>query len=82
MKGIIRACGSKAITIQTEQYQQFYGPLEDISEDLLKYLDTDILRKTAVLVTFDVDYSQYSGEIRGKKRYYANNVKLDYTIII
>jgi len=82
MKGIIRAYGTKAITIQANDFQQYYGPLEEI-EDLIKpLLNTEYLRRVAVFVTFEVDYSRYSGEIRGKKRFYAKEIKIDDSIII
>jgi hypothetical protein len=82
MRGIIRACGTKAITIQVTDFQQYYGPLEEV-EDLIKpFLDTEYISRTAILVTFEIDFSRYSGEIKGLKRYYATEIKIDDTIII
>ena len=82
MRGIIRAFGTKAITIQATDFQQYYGPLEEV-EDLIKpFLDTEYIRRTAILVTFEIDFSRYSGEIRGKKRFYAKEIKIDDSIII
>ena len=82
MKGIIRACGSKAITIQGADFQQYYGPLEEVEEEIKSLLNTDYITKNAVIVTFEVDYSKHSGEIRGIKRYYAYEIRINDTIII
>tara|TARA_Y100000816_G_C26077510_1_gene567383 strand:- start:1399 stop:1647 length:249 start_codon:yes stop_codon:yes gene_type:complete len=82
MKGIIKAFGSKAITIQGTDFQQYYGPLEEVEEKIKPILNTDYITKNAVIVTFKVDYSKYSGEIRGIKRYYAYEIQINDTIII
>ena len=82
MKGIIRAYGSKAITIQGGDFQQYYGPLEEVEDEIKPLLNTDYITKNAVIVTFKVDYSKHSGEIRGIKRYYAYEIRINDTIII
>lgn len=82
MRGIIRAFGTKAITIQATDFQQYYGPLEEVDDLIKPFLDIEYIRRTAILVTFEIDFSRYSGEIRGIKRYFAREIKIDDTIII
>ena len=82
MRGIIKTYGTKAITIQGIDFKQYYGPLQEV-EDLIKpFLNIEYLRHAAIFVTFEIDFTRYSGEIRGIKRYFAKEIKIDDTIII
>lgn len=76
--GIILTYGKKAITIQDITKQQYYGPFNDVDNDVVSLLDKHI----KLSVIFKVDYENYSGYIKGKKRYYAYNVRLEDTIVI
>ena len=72
MKGTIITFGKKAATIQTENKEQYYAPFESIEDFIFANLETDM----PILVTFDIDMTQYSGRSNGKPRYYAKNVQL------
>jgi hypothetical protein len=80
MKGIIRSYGKKALTIQTRDYYQYYAPFENVEDLIIPFLDDS--SKYPIHIIFEIDYSKYSGEIKGKKRYFAKEVKIDDTIII
>lgn len=82
MIGIVKTYGKKAIAIQTDNLHQYYAPLEQVSDEIKPLLTMDCLTTTAVLVKFKVDYTKYSGEIRGVKRYYAYDITLNDTIVI
>ena len=79
-KGFIRCYGKKAVTIQTQNLQQFYAPYENV-EDLIRPFLKDN-SKYPILVTFDIDRTNSSGYANGIKRYYAKNVRIDDTIIL
>ena len=79
-KGFIRSYGKKAVTIQTQNLQQYYAPYENV-EDLIRPFLKDN-SKYPILVTFDIDYTSSSGYANGIKRYYAKNVRIDDTIIL
>jgi hypothetical protein len=81
MIGIVKTYGKKAIAIQTDNLRQYYGPLEDVNHEVIPLLTMECLT-IAVLVKFKVDYTKYSGEIRGVKRYYAYDITLNDTIVI
>ena len=72
MKGTIITFGKKAVTIQTEDKEQYYAPFENMDALIFANLETDL----PILVTFDIDTTQYSGHSNGKPRYYAKNVQL------
>ena len=78
-EGKIITYGKKAVTIQNKDKEQFYAPFEELEEIILPFLKYPF---NPICVTYDIDYSNYSGEIMKKKRYYANNVKLINKIII
>jgi hypothetical protein len=76
MKGAIITVGTKAVTIQTENKQQYYAPLENMDDLIFASVETDM----PIFVTFDIDTTQYSGHSNGKPRYYAKNVQLQDTV--
>ena len=78
-EGIIITYGRKAVTLQNKDKEQFYAPFEELEELILPFLTYPF---KPIHVSYEIDYSNYSGEIMKKKRYYANNVKLINTIII
>lgn len=80
MKGTIRSYGKKALTIQTLDKHQYYAPFENVEDLIIPFLDDS--SKYPIHVVFEIDYSQYSGEIKGKKRYFAKEVRIDDTILI
>jgi phage terminase large subunit-like protein len=80
MKGTIRSYGKKALTIQSSDKHQYYAPFENVEKLIIPFLDEP--SKYPIHVIFEIDYSQYSGEIRGKKRFYAKEIKIDDSIII
>ena len=80
MKGTIRSYGKKALTIQSSDKHQYYAPFENVENLIIPFLDDS--SKYPIHVIFEIDYSQYSGEIKGKKRYFAKEVKIDDTILI
>jgi len=77
----VQTYGKKAIAIQSYDGCQYYGPLEDVNPEVIPLLTMECLT-IAVLVKFKVDYTKYSGEIRGVKRYYAYDITLNDTIVI
>ncbi len=79
-KGYIRCYGKKAITIQTQNLDQYYAPYENVEELIIPFLDDS--SKYPILVTFEIDRNNSEGYANGKKRYYANNVRIDDTIIL
>lgn len=78
LKGFIRSYGKKALTIQTETKEQYYGPLENIIDETLFDLLSNKL--SYIPVKFMVDTKNYSGEIKGVKRYFAYDIESDIVI--
>tara|TARA_B100000035_G_scaffold150403_1_gene128195 strand:- start:4775 stop:5017 length:243 start_codon:yes stop_codon:yes gene_type:complete len=76
--GIILTYGTKAIAIQDKNKQQYYAPFDNVDSDVFDMLDKTI----RLSVIFKIDYENYSGYIKGKKRFYAYDVKLYDTILI
>ena len=76
-RGIVLTYGAKAITIQKTNKEQFYAPLKDIHDSVLKLLRNTIRFE----VIFKVNTEMYSGENKGKKRYYAYDVRIADTVI-
>ena len=79
-KGYIRSYGKKAITIQTEDLNQYYAPYENVEDLIIPFLNDS--SKYPILVTFDIDRANSAGTANGKNRYYADNVIIDDTIIL
>ena len=78
LKGFIRNHGKKAVTIQTEGGNQYYGPIEDIKdEQILDCLANNI---GFIPVKFSLDLTKYSGVTNFGKRYYAYNIEFDMVI--
>ena len=77
-RGIVLTYGKKAVTIQKINKEQFYAPLIHIQDSVLKLLPNTLRLE----VIFKVNTEMYSGKIKGKKRYYAYDVRLADTIII
>ena len=78
LKGFIRSYGKKALTIQTETKEQYYGPLENIIDETLFDLLSNNL--SYIPVKFMVDKTNYSGKIKGVKRYFAYDIESDIVI--
>ena len=79
-KGYIRCYGKKAITIQTQNLDQYYAPYYNVEELIIHFLKDSSMYP--ILVTFEIDRSNSAGLANGKKRYYASNVRIDDTIIL
>lgn len=78
LKGFIRCHGKKAITIQTEGGNQYYGPIENIKDkQVLDCLSNDFC---FIPVKFSLDTTNYSGVTKYGKRYYAYDIELDIVI--
>jgi len=78
LKGYVITHGRKAMTIQTETKHQYYGPMENIIDEMIFNLLENNLRY--IPVKFMVDKTNYSGEIKGIKRYFAYNIESDIVI--
>ena len=66
--GFIITSGKKAATIQTREGEQYYAPLEDISDQVLENIYT--------WVCFKIDKTRHEGKTRYGPRYYAYDVNL------
>ena len=77
-KGFIITFGEKAVTVQNEQKEQFYAPIECVDKEVYNKLTYPFY---PINVSYDINYEKFSGTSNKKKRYYAYNVKLiDYVI--
>jgi len=78
LNGYITTYGEKAITIQTEGGNQYYGPKENIKDpEIFTCLNNNI---KYIPVKFMVDFKNSSGKTRFGKRYYAYDIQLDVLI--
>lgn len=78
-EGIAKTYGKKALTIVTDEKEQFYAPFENVEKLIMPFLKVPY---TPIHVSFEVDYNNWSGHANGKKRYFAYNVKISDEIII
>ena len=77
-EGKIITFGKKAVTIQNDNKEQFYAPLENLEELIIPFLHHHYI---PLYVSFDINFNNFSGHSNNKKRYFANNVKLVDIII-
>ena len=78
LNGFVTTYGEKAITIQTEGGNQYYGPKENITDpEIFTCLSNNI---KFIPVKFMVDFNNSSGSTRFGKRYYAYDIQLDALI--
>lgn len=73
MEGFVIAYGDLALTIQTENKQQFYASFENVDETVMKLLGNTSLN---IPVKFKVDYTKFNGKTKHGKRFHALNVEL------
>lgn len=78
LKGFIRNHGKKAITIQTEAGNQYYGPMENIKDEQI--FDCLANNFCFIPVKFSLDTTKFSGTTRYGKRYYAYDIEFDMII--
>jgi hypothetical protein len=78
MEGLIIAYGKMALTIQSENKQQFYALFENVDETVMKLLGKT---KLNVPVKFKVDYTKFNGKTNYGKRFHALNVELQDLVI-
>ena len=72
-QGKIITFGKKAVTIQNDNKEQFYAPLENLEELIIQFLHQHYI---PLYVSFYVNINEFSGHSNNKKRYFAYNVKL------
>lgn len=72
-QGKIITFGKKAATIQNDNKEQFYAPLENLEELIIQFLHQHYI---PLYVSFYVNINEFSGHSNNKKRYFAYNVKL------
>jgi len=72
-QGKIITFGKKAVTIQNDNKEQFYAPLENLEELIIPYLHQHYI---PLYVSFYININEFSGHSNNKKRYFAYNVKL------
>ena len=72
-EGKIITFGKKAVTIQNDNKEQFYAPLENLEDLIIPFLHHPY---TPLYVSFNINYKKFSGQSNNKKRYFAYNVKL------
>lgn len=77
-QGKIITFGKKAVTIQNDNKEQFYAPLENLEDLIIPFLHNKTI---PLYVSFDINYNNFSGQSNNKKRYFAYNVKLADIII-
>lgn len=78
LNGYILTHGKKAITIQTEDGNQYYGLKENINDDMvIVCLNND---SKYIPVKFMVDFKNSSGKTNYGKRYHAYDIQLDVLI--
>jgi len=77
-QGKIITFGKKAVTIQNDNKEQFYAPLENLEDLIIPFLHHQSI---PLYVSFDINYNNFSGQSNNKKRYFAYNVKLVDVII-
>ena len=78
MDGFVIAYGDLALTIQTENKQQFYALFENVDEIVMKLLGNTTLN---IPVKFKVDYTKFNGKTKYGKRFHALNVELQDLVI-
>ena len=69
--GTVVAFGKKALTISTEDGNQFYAPADELSHSVTDKLRWPVER---FLVSFEVDKTRICGETLSGPRYYAQYV--------
>ena len=72
-QGKIITFGKKAATIQNDNKEQFYAPLENLEELIIPFLHQNYI---PLYVSFYININEFSGHSNNKKRYFAYNVKL------
>ena len=73
--GKIITFGTKALTIQTQNKNQYYTPYDNLDECFVnKIIDIEIFN---LPVKFEIDYNNFAGFSNGNKRYYAKNIKIE-----
>lgn len=77
-RGLIKTYGKKALTIITDEKEQYYAPLDDVEELIFPFLKHPF---SPILVDFNINYDKWSGNSNGNKRYFAYNVKISDVII-
>lgn len=77
-QGKIITFGKKAATIQNDNKEQFYAPLENLEELIISFLHQNYI---PLYVSFYININEFSGHSNNKKRYFAYNVKLTDIIL-
>ena len=72
-EGKIITFGKKAVSIQNNNKEQFYAPIENLEELIIPFLSESYI---PICVNFDINYNKSEGKSNNKNRYYVYNVKI------